>query len=44
MVFVGYVIGAALMLFGGVMEWFMGISAEQRQLEDVAEPLAAKDS
>jgi MFS family permease len=41
-VLVGYLIAAALMLLGGVMEIFLGVAAEQETLEDVSEPLGAK--
>jgi MFS family permease len=41
--FWGYVIGAALMIFGGVMEAWIGVSAEGKSLEDVARPLACQD-
>ncbi len=39
--FIGYLIGAAVMVIGGVVEIFLGIDAEQRSLEDVALPLSA---
>lgn len=39
----GYFIGAALMVFGGVVEIFLGVKAEQRPLEDIAQPLTAED-
>jgi MFS family permease len=38
--FVGYVIGAAVMLVGAVVEMALGVDAEQRSLEDIALPLA----
>lgn len=41
--FWGYVIGAALMIFGGLMEAWIGVSAEGKSLEDVARPLACQD-
>ncbi|HZD80616.1 MAG TPA: MFS transporter [Actinomycetota bacterium] len=40
--FIGYALGAGLMLLGGVMEAFMGVDAEQRSLEEVAEPLSSE--
>jgi MFS family permease len=43
-VLVGYLIAAALMIVGGVMEIFMGVAAEQETLEDVSEPLGAKEA
>jgi MFS family permease len=39
--FVGYLIGAAVMIVGGVVDIFLGVDAEGRSLEDVAPPLAA---
>jgi MFS family permease len=37
---VGYLIGAGVMAFGGIVEMFLGVSAERRSLEDVASPLS----
>ncbi len=39
---VGFFIGAVVMTLGGVAELLFGVSAEQEQLEDVAEPLTAE--
>jgi MFS family permease len=39
--FVGYLIGAAVMIIGGVVDIFLGVDAEGRSLEDVAPPLSA---
>jgi MFS family permease len=39
--FWGYVLGAAVMVIGGIVAWFLGIDAEGKSLEDVASPLAA---
>ncbi|MFC5952651.1 MFS transporter [Pseudonocardia lutea] len=39
--FWGYVLGAAVMVIGGIVGWFLGIDAEGKSLEDVASPLAA---
>ena len=39
---IGYLIGAAVMAFGGIVELFLGIRAEGEQLEDVAAPLTAE--
>jgi MFS family permease len=39
--FIGYLIGAAVMLAGGLVETFLGIDAEGRSLEDLALPLGA---
>ena len=40
---VGYIIGAAVMLAGGVIAWFFGVDAEGQSLENVAKPLSAAD-
>jgi MFS family permease len=40
--FIGYLLGAAVMVFGGVIEIALGISAEGKSLEDIAMPLAAR--
>ena len=39
----GYSIGAALMIAGGLVEVFLGVKAEGQSLEDIAEPLTAED-
>ncbi len=39
--FVGYLIGAAVMILGGLVEAFLGVDAERRSLEDLALPLSA---
>jgi MFS family permease len=39
--FIGYLIGAGVMIIGGVVEIFLGISAEGQSLEDVASPLSS---
>jgi MFS family permease len=39
----GYFIGAALMIIGGLMEIFLGVKAEGRSLESIAQPLTAED-
>ena len=39
---IGYLIGAAVMAFGGIVELFLGIRAEGEQLEDIAAPLTAE--
>jgi MFS family permease len=39
--FVGYLIGAGVMVLGGVVAVFLGVDAEQRSLEDIAEPLSS---
>jgi hypothetical protein len=38
----GYYLGAAVMILGGLAEVFLGVDAEQKSLEDVAEPLSAE--
>ena len=42
--FIGYVVGAAIMIAGGVIEIFLGINAEGKSLEDVTKPLTATDT
>ena len=39
--FIGYLIGAGIMMVGGIVEVLFGVAAEQRSLEDVATPLTA---
>jgi hypothetical protein len=39
---IGFFIGAVVMAVGGLAELLFGVSAEQEQLEDVAEPLTAE--
>jgi MFS family permease len=39
--FIGYLIGAAVMVVGGVVEVFLGVDAEGMSLEHVAAPLSA---
>ncbi len=41
--FIGYMIGAGVMVAGGLVEAFLGIDAEGRSLEDLALPLGAVD-
>lgn len=38
-VFIGYLIGAALMILAGLVQWRWGVAAERRSLEEVAQPL-----
>jgi MFS family permease len=38
---VGYIIGAGVMLLGGLIAWFFGVDAERQSLENVATPLSA---
>jgi MFS family permease len=41
MLTLGYLIGAAVMVVGGLVEAFLGVDAEGQSLEDVASPLSA---
>jgi MFS family permease len=43
LVALGFFIGAAAMALGGIAELLWGVRAEQRSLEDIAEPLTAVD-
>lgn len=43
-VFGGYLLGAALMIGGGLVAWRWGIAAERKSLEEVARPLAFIDT
>ena len=38
-VFVGYLLGSALMIGAAIVEWCWGVAAERKSLEDVARPL-----
>jgi hypothetical protein len=38
--FVGYLIGAGMMILGGLAEIFLGVAAEGKSLEDIANPLS----
>jgi MFS family permease len=40
--FYGYLLGAGVMVLGGLVAAFIGVSAEGKSLEDVATPLAAR--
>jgi MFS family permease len=42
-VFYGYLLGAVLMIAAGVLEWFIGVEAAGKSLEDVARPLTAEE-
>jgi MFS family permease len=42
-VFVGYIVGAALMLIAAVIQMIWGVAAERRPLEAVAKPLRSLD-
>jgi MFS family permease len=41
---IGYFIGAALMVIGGIVEIFLGVKAEGQSLESIAQPLTADDA
>ncbi len=41
--FIGYLIGAALMIAAGLIQWRWGVAAERRSLEEVARPLTFSD-
>jgi MFS family permease len=41
---IGYFIGAALMIGGGIVEAFLGVKAEGQSLENIAKPLTAEDA
>ena len=40
-IFIGYVVGAAVMIVGGIIQATMGVEAASRDLEDIAPPLSA---
>jgi MFS family permease len=40
--FVGYLVAAALMVFGALTEMLIGVPAERRSLEHIAAPLSSK--
>jgi MFS family permease len=42
MLFWGYIAGAAVIIAGGAVELWIGVSAEKKSLEDVAQPLACR--
>jgi MFS family permease len=41
-IFVGYLVGAAVMIFGGIVQATLGVEAAQRDLEDIAPPLSVQ--
>lgn len=43
-VFYGYILASGLMLFAAIMEWFWGVDAAQKSLEDISTPLSAFES
>jgi MFS family permease len=40
---IAFSVGAALMIIAGLVEIFLGVKAERRSLEDIAQPLSATD-
>jgi MFS family permease len=42
-IFIGYLVGAAVMIFGGIVQATMGVEAAGRDLEDIAPPLSATE-
>jgi MFS family permease len=41
-IFIGYLVGAIVMIVGGIIQALMGVEAAQRDLEDIAPPLSAQ--
>ena len=41
---IGYFVGAALMIAGGVIQAFLGVKAEGKSLESIAQPLTAEEA
>jgi hypothetical protein len=41
--FIGYVVGGAIMVLGGIVELLIGIKAEGKSLETVTKPLTSTD-
>ncbi len=39
--FIGYLVGGGIMIFGGIIEIIFGVNAEGKSLEDVTKPLTA---
>jgi MFS family permease len=42
-IFIGYIVGAVVMIVGGLIQATMGVEAARRDLEDIAPPLSAAD-
>jgi MFS family permease len=40
--FIGYLVAAALMILGALVEWWIGVAAERRSLEHIAAPLSTE--
>lgn len=43
-VFYGYLFAAVLMVFAAIVEWFWGVEAAQKSLEEISTPLSAFQS
>ena len=43
-IFIGYLVGAVVMIVGGVIQALMGVEAARRDLEDIAPPLSAQEA
>jgi MFS family permease len=43
-IFIGYLVGAVVMIFGGIAQATMGVEAAGRDLEDIAPPLSATEA
>ena len=41
-IFIGYLVGAIVMIAGGIIQALMGVEAAQRDLEDIAPPLSVQ--
>jgi MFS family permease len=41
--FIGYLVGAAIMVTGGIVELILGVKAEGKSLEEITKPLTARD-
>src|ERR1700688_3071619 len=41
--FIGYLVAAALMIFGALVEAWIGVPAERRSLEHIAPPLSSRE-
>ena len=41
--FIGYLVGAAIMIIGGLVEIFLGVNAAGKSLEQVTKPITSVD-
>ncbi len=41
---IAFFLGAGVMTLGGIAEVFLGVRAEQTELEDIAKPLTVEDA